>query len=366
MADLFGFDNNQPSAAFSLINALSRVNIANNVRAAALARTSSARKPERNPNQARLDAQAREATRQVQAFSKLKTRQTNAVKTLEKATTKLGEMKALLLEARELIVRAGDTAVPEDQREFAARFDQLIGQINLKAKTAGRNNVNLIGGSARDVFDAQDLEVLTRPGSFNTTSYQGNFLAADYKITDLGGDLFLPNLFGSAVVQFPQPDPNDVGVLLKDDDTVVYDDSTGAVSLTRNGEGTAFLEGTLEKKGIGVLHAYFYDDFQDPTLRDTALADVSQALQTLRTNISLFEAKTTRAQVALEFTIGNIEENRDVVGRIEGEKFAAEQRFVLEQRKSDLLFQQAFNQSAGGGANNVLLLQQGSIFDFEA
>jgi flagellin-like hook-associated protein FlgL len=366
MADLFGFDNNAPSAAFSLINALSQVNIANNVRAASLARTSNARRPERNPNQGRLDAQAREATRQINAFSKLKTRQTSAMKTLEKATKKLGEMKALLLEARELIVKAGQTTVPEDQNKFAARFDQLIGQINLKAKTAGRNNVNLIGGSARDVFEAQDLEVLTRPGSFNTTTYQGKFLAADYRITDAGGDLFLPNLFGSAVVQFPQPDVNDIGLLLKDDDTVVYDDSTGAVSLTRNGEGAAFLEGTLEKKGIGVLHAYFYGDFEDATLRDTALADVTQALQTFRTNISLFESKQTRAEVALEFTNGNIEENRDVVGRIEGQKFAAEQRFILEQRKSDLLFQQAFNLSAGGGANNVLLLQQGALFDFEA
>lgn len=366
MADLFGFGDSKPSSAALLIGALSRVNIANNIRTAAFARSASVKRAPRNPNQGKLDAQAREATRQVKAYSKLKTRQTTAAKTLEKATTKLGEMKALLLEARELLVRASESTVPADQRQFATRFDQLIGQINLKAKLAGRNNVNVIGGSARDVFEAQNLEVQTRPGSFATTTYQGKFLASDYTITSLSGDLFLPNLFGSSVVQFPQQDPDDIGVLLRKDDTVVYDDSTGAISLTRNGEGAAFLEGTLEKKGIGVLHSYFYGNFQDAGLRDTAMADVTKALQSLRTNISLFEAKQTRAEVALKFTIGAIEENRDVVGRIEGQKFAVEQRFILEQRKSELLFQKAFNLSAGGGDQNILLLQQGSIFDFNA
>ena len=55
-----------------------------------------------------------------------------------------------------------------------------------------------------------------------------------------------------------------------------------------------------------------------------------------------------------------------MVGRIEGQKFKAEQTFLLEQRKSELLFQQAFSLSAGTGAGGVLLLQQGALFDFEA
>lgn len=368
MVDFFGIgDNNKPSATASLISALSQANVANNVRTAARARQNSRLSPPRDPNQGRLDAQSREATRQVQAYSKLKSRQSSAVKTITKATTRLNDIKTLLLEAREFIVKAdrASTSVA-DQKLFANQFDQLIGKINLKVKTAGRNFVNLIGGSARDVFTAQDLDVQSRPGSQATTSYAGKYLGSDYSITDLSGNLFLPNLFGSSVVQFPPPDPDDIGTLLQDDDTVVYDSATGSVSLTRNGAGTPFLEGTLEKKGLGVLHAYFYGNFEDPTLRATALADVTEALQSLRSNISLFESKQTRAEVALEFTEKTIEENSDVVGRIAGQKFKAEQTFLLEQQKSELLFQQAFSLSAGTGSSSVLLLQQGGLFDFEA
>ena len=368
MVDFFGIhDSKKPSATASLIGALSQANIAKNVQLAARVRQGSQLKPPKDPNQGRLDSQLREATRQIQAYSKLKTRQNNALKTISKATTRLNDIKTLLLEARELIVKADRaTTAVEDKRLFADQFDQLIGKINLKVKTAGRNFVNLIGGSARDVFTAQDLDVQTRPGSLATTTYTGDYLGSDYAITDLGGDLFLPNLFGSAVVQFPAADPDDIGTLLKNDDTIVYDDATGSVTLTRNGEGTPFLEGTLEKKGLGVLHTYFYGNFEDSTLRATALADVTEALQSLRSNISLFEAKETRAEVALEFSKKTIEENRDVVGRIEGQKFKAEQTFLLEQRKSELLFQQAFSLSAGTGAGGVLLLQQGALFDFEA
>lgn len=368
MVDFFGIgDNTKPSGTFSLISALRAVNVANNVRTAAFARRNQPVEPPRKPNQSKLDAQAREATRQIQAYSKLKTRQKSAVKTIEKATKRLDEMKSLLLEAREYIIKAGrDSTTPEDQRLFADKFDQLIGKLNLKAKTAGRNFVNLIGGSARDVFSAQDLDVQVRPGSLSTTSYTGKFLGSDYVITDLGGDVFLPNLFGSSVVQFPAPDADDIGTLLRNDDTIVYDPATGSVALTRNGDSTAFLEGTLEKKGLGVLHAYFYGNFEDETLRDTALSDVTDALQSLRSNIALFGSKLTRAEVALEYSEGTIEENRNVVGRIEGEKFISEQKFLLERQKSELLFQQAFSLSQGTGSSSVLLLQQGALFDFEA
>lgn len=365
MVDFFGIGNNtKPSGAATLVSALSQASVANNLLTAARARRNSSLQPPRLPNQGRLDSQVREATRQVQAYSKLKTRQSSAVKTITKATDRLGEIKTLLLEAREFIVKADRaTTTVADQKLFANQFDQLIGKINLKAKSAGRNFVNLIGGSARDVFTAQDLDVQTRPGSQATTTYAGKFLGSDYSITDGSANLFLPNLFGSAVVQFPPPDPDDIGTLLQDDDTVVYDPATGAVSLTRNGAGTPFLAGTLEKKGLGVLHTYFYGDFQDPTLRATALSDVTDALQSLRSNISLFEAKQTRAEVALEFTEKTINENRDTVGRIEGQKFKAEQTFLLEQQKSELIFQQAFALSAGTGAGGVLLLEQGALFD---
>lgn len=358
----------RPSLGFALIGSLSSATQARSLRVAALASQQAPRESVTNASeQARLNAQAREAERTIKGLTRLKSRQKNALNTLTKAREGLEEMKGLLLEAREFLVKADNPeTTTENKRIFADKFDQLIGKLNLVAKTSGRNNVNLIGGSARDVFEAQDLEVQVRPDSLVTKTYFGKYLGSDYAITDLSSNLFLPNLFGSAVVQFPPPDPDDVGTLLKDDDVVSYDSASGAVSITRNGDATPTIEGTLEKKGLGVLHSYFYGNFEDQTLRDVALQDVTDALQTLRFNISVFQSQETQAKVSFELSEKLIDEAASTVGRIEGQKFATEQRAALEEQKRQLLFQQAFQTSFSGAGQGVLLLQQGSLFDFEA
>lgn len=275
-------------------------------------------------------------------------------------------MKALLLEARELIVKAQSTdTTAETKREFAKKFDQLIGKYNLRAKGAGHLGTNLIGSGIRDIFDANDLTVPIKPKSLATTTYQGNFLGADYVITDGSGDIFLPNIFGSTLIQFPPPDENDTGTLLQSTDTVAYDSTTGAVSITREGEGTPILEGTLERKGVGVLHSYFYGSFEDETLRDTALDDITKSLSSLRFNIAMFDSQKTRAEVALKFSEGQIEENKGVAARVEAEKFANERRFSLEEQKRQILFERSLTDSLTYGTTGLAGILQKSLLDFE-
>ena len=352
----------------SLFSAVGAAAAARTARVAAIARNSGPSGPDFNADQARLDARARESVRQVQAFSKLKVKQNRAVKTLDKAVTRLNEMKNLLLEARELIVTAqipGKTA--EAQRDLANSFDQKLGKLNLRAKGASFFGVNMIGGSIRDVFQANDLEVQIRPGSLVTTTYTGKFLGSDYSVTDGSGDTFLPNIFGSTLVQFPNADPNDIGVLLQDDDTVVFDHDTGALSITRSGGGAPVLQGTLERKGIGVLHSYFYGNFQDAALRDKALEETDAALATLRVQISLFESKLTRAEVAVEFSQGQIDENSSVAGSIQAAKEGAERRFLLEEQKRQFLFESALQTALSYNSQGLgVLLQDAVSFGFEA
>ncbi len=77
----------------SLFSSLSGAAAARSVRIASLGRNSGPNSVERNFQQARLDAQAREAVRNVEGYSKLKIKQSRAVKTLEKAGERLVEMK---------------------------------------------------------------------------------------------------------------------------------------------------------------------------------------------------------------------------------------------------------------------------------
>lgn len=353
----------------SLFSAVGFASAARTARVAAIARSNGPSGPDFSPDQARLDSRAREATRQVEAYSKLKVRQNRAVKTLEKATERLTEMKNILLEARELIVNAqvaGKTS--EELRDLANSFDQKLGKLNLKAKGAGNFGVNLIGASIRDIFEANDLEVQIRPGSLVTTKYFGKFLGSDYAITEDGtGTTFLPNLFGSSLVEFPTPDGEDVGTLLQNDDTVVIDYDTGAVSITRNGDGSPTLTGTLERKGIGVLHSYFYSDFQDATGRDKALEETDAALSTLRVQISLFESKLTRAEVSVDFSQKQIEENRDTAASIQAQKEGVERRFILEEQKRQLLFESALQSALSYNSQGLgVLLQEAAGFGLEA
>ncbi|NKB55718.1 MAG: hypothetical protein GKS00_05215 [Alphaproteobacteria bacterium] len=352
----------------SLFNAVGSAAAARTARVAAIARNSGPSAPNFNADQSRLDARARESTRQVEGFSKLKVRQQRAVKTVEKATERLTEMKNILLEARELITNAQKTGVTaEAQRDLANSFDQKLGKLNLRAKGAGNFGVNLIGASIRDIFEANDLEVQIKPGSLVTTTYTGKFLGSDYVLTDGSGDTFLPNIFGSSLAQFPNADPNDSGVLLKDDDTVVFDHDTGALSITRAGDGSPTLTGTVERKGIGVLHSYFYGNFQDATLRDKALEEVDAALGTLRVQISLFESKRTRAEVAVNFSQGQIDENRDTAAGIQAQKEGAERRFVLEEQKRQFLFESALQTALSYNSQGLsVLLQDAASFGFEA
>ncbi len=352
----------------NLFSAVGNAAAAHTARVAAIARNSGPSGPKLDANQSRLDARARESTRQVEAFSKLKIKQNRAVKTLDKAVERLNDMKNILLEARELIINAQDPgATAEGQRDLANSFDQKIGKLNLRAKGAGNLGVNLIGASIRDIFSANDLEVPIRPGSLVNTTYAGKFLGSDYVVTDGSGDTFLPNIFGSSLVQFPNADANDSGVLLKNDDTVVFDHDTGALSVTRSGGGAPILSGTLERKGIGVLHSYFYGNFEDAALRDKALEETDAALSTLRVQISLFESKQTRAEVAANFSQSQIEDNRSVAASILAQKEGAERRFLLEEQKRQLLFESALQTALSYNSQGLgILLQDVASFGFEA
>lgn len=351
----------------SLFNAIGSANAVRTLQVAARARTSGPSRAEINPDQARLDAQAREAIRQVQGFTKLKVRQDRAVRTLEKSVERLTEMKDILLEARELIINAQDAgATTEARRDLANSFDQKLGKLNLRAKGAGNFGTNLIGASIRDIFDANDLEVQIRPGTLVTTTYTGKFLGSDYVVTDGSSNTFLPNIFGSTLVQFPNTDSNDTGTLLQNDDTVVIDYDTGALSITRNGDGSPTLSGTLERKGIGVLHSYFYEDFQTVAGRDQALTETEQGLATLRVQISLFESKLTRAEVAADFSKKQITDNTQVAASIEAEKEGSERRFLLEEQKRQFLFESALQNTLSYNSSGLnVLLQQASSFGFD-
>lgn len=82
------------------------------------------------------------------------------------------------------------------------------------------------------------------------------------------------------------------------DDTVVFDPDTGAITLTHYGEASPYLDGTLTRKGLGILFSFLYNNFEDDASLDRALEDVGAASATIRFNIGFLEGELAKVRSA--------------------------------------------------------------------
>ncbi len=82
--------------------------------------------------------------------------------------------------------------------------------------------------------------------------------------------------------------------------------------------------------------------------------------------ISLFESKLTRSEVAANFSKGQITENTRVAASIEAEKEGDQRRFLLEEQKRQFLFESALQSALSYNSSGLnVLLQNAASFGFE-
>ncbi|MCG8546744.1 MAG: hypothetical protein MJE12_21325, partial [Alphaproteobacteria bacterium] len=275
--DFDSFSTRNAQLGATLFTALPSFSAAQGLRAAARASASALRTRD-DAGASDLERAARLAKQEARNFGRLSAKLDRTVATVEKASEKLLELKEILADMRKQIVLAQSGTIDDTQRRVHAdTFDQLLGKLNIKVRSAGGVAGNIIGSSIRDIFTPDTLTYQTRPDTAVNQTVTGVFSGSDYLIVEDGsGDTFFPDLFGSLVQRFPFAD-GDSGEIIAADDTVVFDPDTGAISVTRSGEGSPFLTGTLERKGLGVLHSVLYGNFTDEALRDEALADLDAA-----------------------------------------------------------------------------------------
>ena len=165
--------------------------------------------------------------------------------------------------------------------------------------------------------------------------------------------------------QFPFDDSVD-GETIGDADSLSYDSDTGAVSITHQGEGSPFISGTLERKGLGVLHSFFYGNFTDPDSLDEALADIDAASSKLRFNIAVVEGQLTKVTAHRDFNANLIKEHQSLSIKLETQRTGEQQKAALEAERQQLLFAFAFQGSTSfDGSGSLLSLGINNLFDFE-
>ena len=177
----------------------------------------------------------------------------------------------------------------------------------------------------------------------------------------------MPDIFGAKVEALPvdiNADANN-GILLLDDDTVTLDNSTGAVSITRNGEGSPVLEGTLERKGLEVLFSPFYENFLNDTALQNALEDVDSATGTIRFITGIFDGFVGRVGARRDQIANLIKENEKFAQRVETENLRDLLQRQAEQDRNTLLFSGALNSTIGFSDSGVLTTAINNLVDVQ-
>ncbi len=315
-----------------------------------------------------LQATVHLADQRAYNYQRLQGKLDSTVSAVTDARDTLVSLKQILSDARQQIVLAQDPSLDSTERaKHANNFDQLLGQLNLKVQSSGGVADNLIGSSIRDIFTPGSITYKTKPDSPVDETVTGAYSGSDYYITDGSGNVFFPDLYGSQLQQFPIDD-SVAGQTLSATDSVNYDSTTGAISITRAGDSTPFISGTLTRKGLGVLNSYFYNDFQDSASRDQALSDLDTASAKLRFNIAVVEGQLTKVTTQRDFNAKLVSENQTVVTNIQTQQSSDSTKQALETQRQNLLYAKAFQGTATfDGSGSLLSLAAGSnLFDFSA
>ena len=316
-----------------------------------------------------IELAARQAERQAKDLGRIKAKLDTVDRLVERARDKLDEIRLLLVDMRKAVELSQlSTATDEEKRTQANVFDQKLGEINIKVRNFGTLGNNLLGSQFRDVFSADTVSFPVRPNSLQEDSITGIFAGSDFTITETStGDVFVPDIFGAKVEALPvdiNADANN-GILLLDDDTVTLDNSSGAVSITRNGEGSPVLEGTLERKGLEVLFSPFYENFLNDTALQNALEDVDSATGTIRFITGIFDGFVGRVGARRDQIANLIKENEKFAQRVETENLRDLLQRQAEQDRNKLLFTGALNSTIGFSDSGVLTTAINNLVDVQ-
>jgi hypothetical protein len=367
--DLNSFNSAYDQLSAGLFSLLPSVSSASGLKAAAAANAAVQRAKANKPyNPNNIQSAARLADQRGNNYQRLSMKLDSTVSAVTDARDTLVSLKQILSDMRQQIVLAqSDTLDDTERAKHANKFDQLLGQLNIKVQSSGGVADNLIGSSIRDVFTPGTITYKTKPDSPVDETVGGVYSGSDYYITDSSGNVFFPDLFGSQLQQFPIDDTA-AGQTVSATDTVDYNSDTGAISITHAGDTDPFISGTLTRKGLGVLHSFLYNDFQDSASRDQALSDLDAASAKLRFNIAVIEGQLTKVTAQRDFNTKLINENQALASKVQDQQAADNAKQSLEAQRQNLLFAKAFQSTASfDGSGSLLSLAAGSnLFDFSA
>ncbi len=256
------------------------------------------RMQEERPDQAVdfSDRRYHRARREVVKLSAFKEKVANNIAVTTKAKSAAGFVEKYLDDMKtdlELLLGSTDDAA---RATAAADFNEYLDKINSKVDGANQiidyKNVNLIGNTLGPDWETDTISAkITDGGAY--TEIEGGYLGTRFQIQDADGDYWQFHEGDNVYREYSSDGSGETtGVEISADNMTVssYDSSDESVTLTN---GTDTITGTVQRGGLGLLNAEYYNDFADDTSVQEAIDDIEAAIEYFDSTASLITAKTT-------------------------------------------------------------------------
>lgn len=304
-----------------------------------------------------VDISQRYTLRQTASdYSDVKEQMADGVETLRAAANGLASMLDYAKEMSYLLDEFENNTDADDRETMRNELDVMFVDINVAADIASGVGGNMIGDIRRGDWIVDDVEFKTTPTS-GTTSIEGEYLANDYYIETADGDRYYMNAGGSYFERYDTDDNggedlNNVAeeVYLSSDMTFTGDTSDGG-SITIEEGGTEILSGTLHKKGLGMLHSFFYNRLETDTDIANMRADLDSAIEKLSIAQSEFDTQATIAESRMSFAENLIEDFNKEATRLDvvaAQQDAAQRDSEMIARMREAMANEQFASQAQG------------------
>jgi len=240
----------------------------------------------------------------------------------------IGRLKSMRGLVESLIKTVGKADLdPQSATHFdgyRATFDSMLKSLRSQVDNA-TDSPNLLGNTgARELLIPTGLQGAVQ-------SLRQNYKGVDYKILDTSGDQWAPDYVGNLLRHYDSypDDPSSVSGNLASGvrfDGLVGDDVT--FTIAPNTANPQTFTGTIDREGIGLVDAWFYENLSTQDGRDRASGDLKAAKQNLDLEIDRYK----RTLTAVEFY--------DSRAAIRLGDFRAETGALLIERERDMLTSQ--------------------------
>ena len=239
----------------------------------------------------------RRGKREIGRLQSFKDQISGNITAASKAQTALGFIEQHMDAMRTKLQSTLGSTSQEDRENTATEFDKLWNKINMNADGANHiinyQNINLIGNTEGPDWKTEDIYTRTsQKGGY--TTIEGAYLGSNYELVDTEGYSWQIARNDGVYKQY-----NDTGsatgkeILTKDMAINNFDSLTDAVTLS-NGKET--LSGTLNRGGLKMLQAQYYNNFTNDDSIQNAINDLDKAIIHFDTKAARIRANTTLLQ----------------------------------------------------------------------